>query len=216
MGPLKALRPQATVALLALLLGWLLWPLLRPRLWPATGPTWLLVLDGYHRLDAALERQARTAEPILLITCPSTGQPSAEQLASQRKLAAPLLVLKEGFDTATQAAALARWLQHRQQQGQPAPRQLLLVSDGHHFPRASLAAQIAVGSGGSSVIPLPARPSSDPPSPVRSPWSWRSWQDNTWRDAVRLQLWRATGSTGAVLHVHQLERKIRACQEQDR
>ena len=32
-----------------------------------------------------------------------------------------------------------------------------------------------------------------------------------WCDALRLQLWRTTGSTGAVLHAAKLQRKIQAC-----
>jgi hypothetical protein len=79
-------------------LTWLAWPLLRPALWPATGPSWLVVLDGYHRLDAVLRRR----EPILLITCPATGQPTA----AQRGQRPSLQVLHQGFDTATQAVAL--------------------------------------------------------------------------------------------------------------
>ena len=35
---------------------WLLWPLLRPALNSARGTTLVVVLDGYHRLDAALTR----------------------------------------------------------------------------------------------------------------------------------------------------------------
>ena len=73
----------AGVVLSAALL-WLAWPWLRPRLWPAQGAAWLVVLDGYHRLDAAIARQDLTAEPILLITCPSTGQPDTGQWLRQR------------------------------------------------------------------------------------------------------------------------------------
>ncbi len=191
---------------------WLAWPWLRPRLWPAAGPTWLVVLDGYHRLDTTLERQARTGEPILLITCPATGQPTAAQWARQREIALlhpqrpPLLVLQQGFDTATQAVALAQWLQHRQRQGQPAPQQLFLVSDAHHFPRASWAAQIAAGSSGSQVQPLPVR-SGSAGLAQPAPWADRP----SWRDALRLQLWRATGSTGAWLKPEVAARKRAAC-----
>jgi len=191
---------RASPAVLALvLLGWLVWPLLRPMFWPATGQPWLVVLDGYHRLDSALARQGPTGEPILLITCPSTGQPTAAQ---RQAASPPLQVLQAGFDTATQAVALAGWLRGRAAQGMPLPRQIVLVSDAHHFPRATLAAQIAVGGSGSQVIPLSA-------SAAMGPGSWRQWP--VWRDAVRLQLWRITGSTGAMLHNPQRQRKLKAC-----
>jgi uncharacterized SAM-binding protein YcdF (DUF218 family) len=197
--------------LLAVPTLWLAWPWLRPRLWPAAGAPWLVVLDGYHRLDAAQKRQQRTAEPILLITCPSTGQPTAAQWGRHRQISLrlspppPLLVLEQGFDTATQAAALAQWLQGRQQQGQPAPRQLLLVSDPHHFPRARWAAQIAVGGHGTQVHALPVAVH---PALGRSSTS-QDWP--SWRDALRLQLWRATGSTGSWLAPEVEARKRTAC-----
>ena len=200
MGRLKSCRLRGALALLALMmLSWIVWPLLRPRLWPADGPRWIVVMDGFHRLDAALARQQPSGEPILLITCPATGQPSAVQ----RQLAsAPLLVLREGFDTATQAVALARWLRNRRAEGIPSPRQIVLVSDAHHFPRAALAAQIAVGGSGTEVLPLSARPGMGVAF-------WRQWP--LWRDAARLQLWRITGSTGALLHAPIRQRKIKAC-----
>jgi len=112
-------RPLLAGVVLSAALLWLAWPWLRPRFWPAQGAPWLVVLDGYHRLDAALARQERTGELILLITCPSTGQPTTAQrlrqrLVRQRLVPPPLLVVVEqGFDTATQATALAQWLQKR-------------------------------------------------------------------------------------------------------
>ena len=217
-------RALAAGLLLSVGLLWLAWPWLRPRLWPAGGSPWLVVLDGYHRLDAALERQVRTAEPILLITCPSSGQPTVAQSNRQRQIGQrlsghplrrqllpeqapfPLLVLRQGFDTATQAVALADWMEQRQRQGQAAPRQLLLISDPHHFPRARWAAQIAAGGHGTQVLPLPVESAASPRHPESFAPDWPSW-----RDALRLQLWRATGSTAAVLVPVQLERKIRAC-----
>ncbi|KZR90548.1 hypothetical protein MITS9508_00549 [Synechococcus sp. MIT S9508] len=56
---------------------WLVWPLIRPVLFPAAGRSWLLVLDGCHRLDHALtlQRQEPWGLSILLITFPATGQP---------------------------------------------------------------------------------------------------------------------------------------------
>ncbi|MCS5704714.1 hypothetical protein NZK27_00770 [Synechococcus sp. FGCU-3] len=196
----------------ALVAGWLAWPLLRPRLWPASSSPWLVVLDGYHRLDGALRRQAGNGEPILLITCPATAQPTPAQLAQQSKAARllpqrpPMLVVLDGFDTATQAVALAQWLQRRQRRGNSLPRQLLLVSDLHHFPRAQFATQIAVGGMGPEVLafPVPASTASAP-----APGSWSDWP--VWRDALRLQLWRLTGSTGAFLSGAELRRKIEHC-----
>ena len=55
MKPALPLRLLSAGLLLTAGLLWLVWPWLRPRLWPAAGATWLVVLDGYHRLDAALE-----------------------------------------------------------------------------------------------------------------------------------------------------------------
>lgn len=69
-------RPFTAGVLLSAALLWLAWPWLRPRLWPAQGAAWLVVLDGYHRLDAAIARQDLTAEPILLITCPPRVNPT--------------------------------------------------------------------------------------------------------------------------------------------
>jgi hypothetical protein len=212
---------------LALLLAllWLAWPFLRPRLWPATGPTWLVVLDGYHRLDLALELQRRQRLPILLISCPATGQPTAAQW---RRATAPLLVLPQGFDTATQMAALGSWWPHRQSSlrlGQPAalsagltaaltaaPAQVWLVSDPSHLPRARLAAQIALGAAGTRVksqpAPFPGTEHSMAPFPApQVDWS-------IWRDALCLQLWRLTGSTGAFLRPAVMKRKIFVCQDQ--
>ena len=105
------------------MVGWLAWPLLRPWFWHVSGSPWLVVLDGYHRLDWALQRQARSSQPILLITCPATAQPTPPQWVQQRQASCsfpqspPMLVLQEGFDTATQVVALAQWLQRRQRQG---------------------------------------------------------------------------------------------------
>ena len=162
---------------------WLAWPWLRPVLWPARGAPLLVVLDGYHRLDHALLLQQHSGWPILLITCPATGQPTASQRA---RATAPLLVLSAGIDTADQAVVLRHWLEQRLPY-QPFPAVIGLVSDRHHFPRAALAAQIAMGARGSRVQPITAAVVS--PSPAL----WRT----SLRDALRLQLWRATGSTGA-------------------
>ena len=205
-GPLLA----GVVLSVALLL--LAWPWLRPRLWPAQGAAWLVVLDGYHRLDAAIARQVLTGEPILLITCPATGQPTTAQRLRQRVASQhfspqpPLVVIEQGFDTATQATALAQWLQKRQRLGQAIPRQLHLLSDPHHFPRARWAAQIAAGGYGSEVLALPVADDAEFRAIVRHAADWPSW-----RDALRLQLWRATGSTGAWLAPDQAAQNRAAC-----
>lgn len=183
----------------ALVLAWCFWPWLRPRLWPADGAPWLVVLDGYHRLDVALSRQARTGEAILLITCPSTGEPTTAQRQLSPK---PLVVLHEGFDTATQAVALASWLRRRAEAGRASPHQIVLVSDAHYFPRATLAAQIAMSGAGTQVIPLSA-------SQALGAGSWHAWP--VWRDAMRLQLWRLTGSTGALFNAPKLQSKVNVC-----
>ena len=205
-------RPLLAGVVLSAALLWLAWPWLRPRLWPAQGAAWLVVLDGYHRLDAAIARKVLTGEPILLITCPATGQPTTAQRLSQREVRRrlvpppPLVVVEQGFDTATQATALAQWLQERRRLGQSIPRQLHLVSDPHHFPRARWAAQIAAGGYGSEVLSLPVVPPASLSGSTTPSLDWPSW-----RDALRLQLWRATGSTGAVLNGHKLELKVQAC-----
>ena len=205
-------RPLLAGVVLSAALLWLAWPWLRSLLWPAQGAPWLVVLDGYHRLDAALERQQSTAEPILLITCPSTGQPTTAQGLRQREARQrlvpppPLVVVEQGFDTATQATALAQWLQKRQRLGESIPRQLHLVSDPHHFPRARWAAQIVAGGYGSEVLALPVAPLAFASGSTMPAPDWPSW-----RDALRLQLWRATGSTGAVLAPELTARKRGAC-----
>lgn len=216
---MKSGRAWFVVLLLALL--WLAWPFLRPRLWPATGPTWLVVLDGYHRLDLALELQRRQHLPILLISCPATGQPTAAQWL---RATAPLLLLPQGFDTATQMAALGQWWPHRQlapPDGQPtaplnaltaAPAQVWLVTDPAHLPRARLAAQIALGAAGTRVRPQPAPLPGEQPPVTTLPAPQADWA--TWRDALRLQFWRLSGSTGAFLRPALRRHKLSICQGQ--
>lgn len=196
---------------------WLVWPWLRPWLWPARGPAWLVVLDGYHRLDRALAVQRRQPLPILLISCPATGQPTPQQWRQAR---APLLLLRQGFDTAGQMAALARW-RPRLPVGpahswleQAAPAQVWLVTDPSHLPRAQLAAQIALGSGGTRVRSLPAPPPGSDPLVGTAPLVGAAAPTSAWplwRDALRLQLWRLTGSTGALLRPDLLRAKRVLC-----
>lgn len=161
---------------------------------------WLVVLDGYHRLDAAIARQELTGEPILLITCPATGQPTTAQRLRQRVVSQrlvpspPLVVFEQGFDTATQATALAQWFQ----QQYPLPKRVWIATDPDHTARAVLNAQIALGPRGIQV---------GPPPPPASPAERRK----LLRDALRLQLWRATGGTGAWLAPELTARKRAAC-----
>ena len=181
---------------------WLLWPLFRPTLAPARGTTLVVVLDGYHRLDAALKRTG--AKPLLLITCPRTGQPMAAQ--RQRARGRPFWVVRQGWDSAHQLTVLARWLQQQPPTSHypalPPIGRVLLVSDSHHLPRLLPAARLALGAQGIAVAGLTASSA----LPALSAWP-------IWRDSLRLQLWRATGSTGAFLVPTQQRAKQVACGE---
>ncbi|WP_254942657.1 YdcF family protein [Cyanobium sp. A1C-AMD] len=90
----------------------------------------------------------------------------------------------QGFDTATQITALAHWLRH-----QPSPRsaRVWIATDPDHTARAVILARIALGSQGIRVGPA------DWPTPRSAE------RRKLLRDALRLTLWRATGSTGAWL-----------------
>ena len=129
--------------------------------------------------------------------------PSPRGLADQGLPAADLIVVLDGTPTrlkqteryrqqllppryviATQITALAKWLQHRQA---PAPQRLWIATDPDHTARATLLARIALAGRGIQIQP-------DPP-PTSSP----SEQRKLLRDALRLTLWRFTGSTGAWL-----------------
>ena len=191
---------------------WSLWPWLRPFSFPAAGRPWLVVLDGYHRLDHALTLQGQEpfrGWPILLITCPATGQPTALQAA---QASPPLSVLLErpplGGDTAGQAVALAKWLHQLPLQSRPG--RVLLLSDQHHFPRAAWTAQLAAGGLGTVVEPWPV----DAGAPRRSldRWAW----PQVWpalRDVLRLQVWRISGSTLSELDSEKRQKKAQACFE---
>jgi len=174
---------------------WLGWPLLRPAIIPARGTTLVVVLDGYHRLDAALQHTGTL--PLLLITCPRTGQPTKQQRLEAR--GRNFWILSEGWDSAHQLTLLARWLQ-RPPAALPPIGSVLLVSDSHHLPRLLPAAEVALGGQGLRTAGLTA--SSALPAPEALP---------IVRDWLRLQLWRATGSTGAFLVPQQLQRKQAAC-----
>lgn len=174
---------------------WSLWPLLRTALAPAHGTTLVVVFDGYHRLDAALVRT--DSLPLLLITCPRTGQPTTAQ--SQRAAGRPFWIVRQGWDSAHQLTVLARWLRQPPAALPPIGR-VLLVSDSHHLPRLLPAARVALGDQGIAVAGLTARAA----LPGPDPWP-------ILRDALRLQLWRASGSTGAFLVPQLRHHKQIAC-----
>jgi hypothetical protein len=146
------------------------------------------MLDGSSGRFAAADRisYALPQPPhLLLIRCP-TGT-----IAPQ-----PTPELLQGFDTATKITALAHWLRH-----QPSPRiaRVWIATDPDHTARAVVLARIALGSQDIRVGPA------DLPTP--SPSELRK----LLRDALRLTLWRATGSTGAWLAPQVVARKRADC-----
>ena len=141
--------------------------------------------------------------------------PSPRGLADQGLPAADLIVVLDGTPTrlkqteryrqqllppryviATQITALAKLLQHRQA---PAPKRLWIATDPDHTARATLLARIALAGRGIQIQP-------DPP-PTPSPSEHRK----LLRDALRLTLWRVTGSTGAWLVPQVVARKRADC-----
>ena len=91
---------------------------------------------------------------------------------------------------------MANWLQHRQA---PAPQRLWIATDPDHTARAVVLARIALGSQGIRVGPA------DWPTPSSAE------RRKLLRDALRLTLWRATGSTGAWLAPQVVARKRADC-----
>jgi len=176
---------------------WAVWPLFRPFAFFGSGSSLLVVLDGYQRLDLALDRQRKSSESILLITCPATGQPTPRQKRRAKKM----FVLKQGLDTVEQIKALAGWLEHLPASGHRMPGVVVLVSDAHHFPRAFIVAQLAVGGVGIKVAALKTSVGKE------QPWT----EASIWRDALRIQLWRLTGSTWGVLDSRATVRKFNSC-----
>ena len=185
-------------ALVALLLGtsaaglWLAWPWIVPLVSPGppstAGSDLVVVLDGGSGRFAVADRigHALPQRPHrLLIRCPRATQPPQ-----------PTPELLQGFDTATQITALAHWLRR-----QPSPRsaRVWIATDPDHTARAVILARIALGSQGIRVGPA------DLPTP--SPGERRK----LLRDALRLTLWRATGSTGAWLALEVVARKRADC-----
>ena len=147
-----------------------------------------MVLDGTPtRLEQAelYQRQLLHGPERLLIRCPRAASPPQ-----------PMPELLQGYDTATQITALADWLQHRQA---PAPQRIWIATDPDHTARATLLARIALAGRGIEIQPDPP----PPPSP--------SERRKFLRDALRLSLWRATGSTGAELVPQIVARKRADC-----
>ena len=141
--------------------------------------------------------------------------PSPRGLADQGLPAADLIVVLDGTPTrlkqteryrqqllppryviATQITALADWLQQRQA---PPPQRIWIATDPDHTARATVLARIALAGRGIEIQPDPP----PPPSP--------SERRKFLRDALRLSLWRATGSTGAELVPQIVARKRADC-----
>lgn len=202
-------RPQVLAGVLLGLSAaglWLACPWIAPH-WPPflaagkaqeqPGRDLIVVLDGGASRLAQAERfrqlllqkqsppESRQEPEWLLIRCPRGLPPDR-----------PITQLLEGYDTVTQMTALADWLQRRQA---PPPQRVWIATDPAHTARATLLAQLALGRQGIAVLPA------DPPPPVGPE------RRKLWRDALRLSLWRATGSTGAELVPQTVQRKRNAC-----
>ena len=187
---MKAALPGAVLLLASGL--WLAWPWIVPLVSPVSpstaGSDLVVVLDGGSGRFAAADRigQALSQPPRrLLIRCPR-GTPPPQ----------PTPELLQGFDTATQITALAHWLRH-----QPSPRsaRVWIATDPDHTARAVVLARIALGSQGIRVGPA------DLPTPSSAE------RRKLFRDALRLTLWRATGTTGAWLAPQVVSRKRVDC-----
>jgi hypothetical protein len=189
---LMRLQPLAASLVLLTAAGlWLAWPWLAPLWFPVPAapdrPDLLVVLDGSpSRLAQAERLAAALPQPPqrLLIRCPRSTPPPQ-----------PLPELLQGYDTATQISALADWLRV---QPAPSPRRVWIATDPDHTARAVLLARLALGGRGLAVAPSPP-----PPSALE--------RRKLWRDALRLTLWRATGSSGGWLVPEQVARKRAAC-----
>ena len=197
MGHVRSLRRIGAVILFASA-TWIVWPFVRPYFYPPGDKDLIVVLDGYHRLDRAIDRQVLTKSAILLVTCPLTGQPNESQSARRK---GSLNVLEGGVDTAEQAKKVADWFSARSWRSKNAPGKVILMTDPHHFPRASLAFQLALGGFGVRVVPVKTslgmeRPLSDL---------------TIWRDFFRLQAWRLTGSTWGYLDPSRFRKKVNSC-----
>ncbi len=187
---MKASLPGAVV-LLAFGL-WFAWPWIVPLVSPVptstAGSDLVVVLDGGSARFAAADRIGHTLPQLpqrLLIRCPRGTLPPQ-----------PTPKLLQGFDTASQITALAHWLRR-----QPSPRsaRVWIATDPDHTVRAVVLARIALGSQGIRVGPA------DLPTPSSAD------RRKLLRDALRLTLWRATGSTGAWLAPEVVARKRPDC-----
>ena len=157
----------------------------------------IVVLDGGSSRLAAAERlrqrilhgdtqQGSRLEPdLLLIRCPRSSP-----------VPQPMPELLQGYDTATQITALADWLRRRQ--AQP-PQRIWIATDPEHTARATLLARIALAGRGIQIQPDPP----PPPSPGE--------RRKLVRDALRMSIWRATGSTGGWLVPQVVARKRVQC-----
>ena len=157
----------------------------------------IVVLDGGSSRLAAAERlrqrilhgdtqQGSRPEPdLLLIRCPRSSP-----------VPQPMPELLQGYDTATQITALADWLRRRQ--AQP-PQRIWIATDPEHTARATLLARIALAGRGIQIQPDPP----PPPSPGE--------RRKLVRDALRMSIWRATGSTGGWLVPQVVARKRVQC-----
>ena len=187
---MKAALPGAVVLLASGL--WLAWPWLVPLVSPVptstAGSDLVVVLDGGPGRFAVADRIGQSLSQLprrLLIRCPRGTLPLH-----------PTPELLQGFDTATQITALAHWLRH-----QPSPRsaRVWIATDPDHTARAVVLARIALGSQGIRVGPA------DLPTPSSAE------RRKLLRDALRLTLWRVTGSTGAWLAPEVVARKRADC-----
>jgi hypothetical protein len=161
------------------------------------GADLIVVLDG----GAARLRQAERYRQQMLGEPPSHGRRlEPEQLLIRCPLTPPPLQpmpeLLQGYDTATQITALAEWLARRQAS---MPQRIWIATDPEHTARATLLARLALAGRGIEIQPDPP----PPPSP--------SERQKLVRDALRLVLWRATGSTGGWLVPEMVARKRAAC-----
>ena len=153
------------------------------------GGDMILVLDGgAERLARAdqFRQQFDLQQPQqLLIRCPRSSPPPK-----------PIRELLQGYDTATQITALADWLRRRQ--AQP-PQRIWIATDPEHTAGATFLSRIALAGRGIQIQP-------DPPHPPSL-----GERRKLVRDALRMSLWRATGSTGGWLAPQAVARKRVQC-----
>ncbi len=146
---------------------------------------------------------ARTRGPLLLLSCPVMGRLTPRQW--RRAGGRPVFIDRSGPDSARQLTALDAWLD-RPPPGLPAFSRVLLVSDSNHIPRLLPAARLVLGGRGLTVDALLTDGDRPPARRFPHPGPWP-----IVRDWLRLQLWRATGSTGAFLVPSIQRRKSLVC-----